>query len=533
MSKAPEIDEAPEEQNPFFLREDGSATRTDRFRARWLLGAVGLAAISGIVYELLLATTASFLLGDSVREWSLTIGVYLAAMGLGSYATRYVRDESLLRSLIALEVSVALIGGFSTMILLSTFAWVEPIFRPTFFLIVGIVGMLVGLEIPLLTRALKPYGDLKSTLSEVFGLDYGGALIASVVYPLFLYPLLGVVRTALAVSLVNILGALMILRASQTRTKGSTTAIVTAILILGAGLAVSSLATERIDAAVYAPERVAYQDRSPYQRITLTRRPSGSTQLYLNGHLQFSTSDEARYHEPLVHGSVALLGREPEQVLILGGGDGIAIRELLHYDSVRSIRLVDLDPQVVALARSHPMLTNVNQGAFDDPRVEVRHEDALGFLRQDDHLYDLILVDLPDPSTPGLARLYTRQFYARVKDRLRQDGLFTTQAGSPYHATAAFWCIAESVEDAGLEVRPFHANVPSFGEWGFVAAAQRSLPDASTLTLLHQGSFLTESELAAMFRFPSDMQRPQSTEAHTLLHPQLPALFNEGWRRSR
>ncbi len=524
--------------------------KRERLESWALLTAVLVASVSGITYELLLGTTASFLLGDTVREWSLTIGVFLAAMGLGSWLSRFValpatkdgEEEvstlALLKPLLVTEIGMALLGGFSGLGLFAVYAWAEPMFRPVFYVVVALLGGGVGLEVPLLARAIGRYGNLRETLSSVFGVDYGGALLASVLFPLVLYPTLGVARTAMVASLFNLTGAVLIVATLRVPAGGDfgrrvyrpgVFAILFAMVAIVLGLVFASGLTQRVDDALFWPEEIVYAEQSEYQRLALTRHPEGdSVQLYLNGHLQFSSRDEVRYHESLVHVPAALGTSAPRTALVLGGGDGLVVREL-RLLGVSEIVLVDRDPMVTELAQRHPLLTELNEGAFDGEGLTVVHDDALEWLRHTEARFDLIVLDLPDPSTPGLARLYSVQMYRLVAHALSDEGVAVVQAGSPYYAREAYWCIDATLRAAGLHTLPYRTNVPSFGEWGFVAASRRPIEAPHTLRL-HDLDYLTEAVLPTLFVFPNDMARTEQAP-HTLLQPTLPALFTEGWLR--
>jgi spermidine synthase len=212
-------------------------------------------------------------------------------------------------------------------------------------------------------------------------------------------------------------------------------------------------------------DRVIYAQQTSYQRIVMTEW-KGYHWLYLNGNVQFSTYDEERYHESLVHPAMQLSGSR-ERVLILGGGDGLAAREVLKYEDVKSAVLVDLDPTMVELSRTHPALLGANQGSLHDARVKVVHQDAGRFLEQSEELYNVMIVDLPDPKGPDLARLYSREFYRSCLKHLSEDGVVVTQSTSPLHAPKAFLCIYRTMEAAGFSVLPFHIGIPTMGDWGW------------------------------------------------------------------
>lgn len=521
---------------------DERSSRGHRREAGALLLAVFVAAISGIVNELLLGTAASYLLGDTIREWSLTIGTFLAAMGLGSFSSRFVAQK-LLPGLVATEIAAAILGGFGPLVFFGAYAWSEDVAVPAFYLVVGGVGFVVGLEVPLLTRALHRYGGLRETLSSVFGLDYGGALVASIAYPFVLYPELGVVRTAMVAALFNLSGAVLILYAFHRREgrvpRAASGSVVLALGVVVGGLGVSGWLSQKIDEQLFAPETLVYAEVSPYQQLALTRGRGDETRLYLNGHLQFASHDEARYHESLVHVPIALRAARAEEgvdsisgarVLVLGGGDGLALRELLGYE-IAHVTLVDLDPSVTDLARRHPLMRELNQGSFDDPRVELIHDDALQWLRRAaPESYDLVFVDLPDPSSPALARLYSLQFDRLVARVLRPGAVGVVQAGSPWFAREAFWSIETTLRAAELRTLAYHVHIPSFGEWGFVAFARGAPLEApARLVSRRPHRFLRDDVLPGLFVFPGDVDRID-VPPHTVMAPQLPERFLRGWQ---
>jgi spermidine synthase len=275
-------------------------------------------------------------------------------------------------------------------------------------------------------------------------------------------------------------------------------------------------------------DRVLFSQDTRYQHLTLTQW-NRDLRLFINGNLEFSSIDEYRYHEALVHVAAAL-GRPPASVLILGGGDGLAARESLKYQTVRRITLVDIDPAMVELARRNPLLAALNRGALSDPRVRVVNADAYHFLSSNDERFSMVIVDLPDPNNESLAKLYTREMYRLASRALAADGVLVTQASSPYFAREAFWCIADTIAAAGLEARPYHVYVPSFGEWGFVAAgrpgALRAVPRAIEVPC----RFLSDEVARQAFTFARDEGRPPGSRAvNSLVTPVLLDLYNRGW----
>jgi spermidine synthase len=485
-------------------------------------------ATCGLVYELVAGTLASYVLGDSVTQFSTVIGVYLSALGLGSWLSRYVQ-RGLARRFVEVELAVALLGGASAPLLFLSFGYLPQFFRVVLYGIVLVVGTLVGLEIPLVLRILRESVDFKELVAKVLTFDYLGALAASLLFPILLVPHLGLVRTSLLFGLASAVVGLWstwlfrsLLGSSwDLKVKG-----VAAIVILCVGFAYADRLTDMAEEGIYA-DTVVLAKTSAYQRIVLTRAGQ-HFQLFLNGNLQFSSSDEYRYHEALVHPALSLVPGA-RRVLVLGGGDGLAVREILKYPSVAEIVLVDLDPEMTRLARENPLMRDLNQGSLSNPRVQVVNADAFVWLADaPPSRFDAAFVDFPDPHNFSLGKLYTRHFYARLRQRLDPDAVVAVQSTSPLMARQSYWCINHTLESAGFQVRPYHALVPSFGEWGFVLAALRPFdPPTSVRAGLR---YLDGPTLSAMFVLGPDMA-PVETEVNRLDNQALVRYYEAEWRR--
>jgi spermidine synthase len=358
-----------------------------------LLASAFVVATCGLVYELLASTLASYLLGDSVTQFSTVIGAYLFAMGIGSWCSRYVRTDEL-RLFVRVELLIALLGGFSAAALFMLFPVIGH-FRVALYFLVLAIGFFVGLEIPLLMRILKAF-DFREVVSSVLTFDYVGALAASLLFPLILMPQLGMIRTGFLFGILNAAVALALLLALPrgAALRPEKIAALLVLVLLGAGFVASDRLQRWAEVAAYQ-ESVIYAESSRFQRIVLTR-DRDDLRLYLNGNLQFSSRDEYRYHEALVHPALGRVAA-PREVLILGGGDGLAAREVLRHPGVRRVTLVDLDPAMTRLFAQSPMLTALNRGALTDRRLRVINDDGFRWARQARGRYDAIIVDFPDP----------------------------------------------------------------------------------------------------------------------------------------
>lgn len=490
-------------------------------------------ATCGLIYELLAGTLSSYVLGDSVTQFSLIIGIYLFAMGVGSWLSRYI-DKRIAEKFIEIELAVALLGGFSAPLLFLTFAYVSY-FGIVLYTIVFLIGTLVGLEIPLLMRILKDELDFKDLVSRVLAFDYIGALVASLLFPIFLVPRLGLNRTSLLFGMLNagvaiwatwLLGPLIKKNLNLMRIKG----FCIIVLLLIAFIKADKLTTLAEDGLFV--DNIIYAKSSAYQRIVVTKGKTGYA-LFLNGNLQFNSFDEYRYHEALVHPAFAAYGENAKRVLVLGGGDGLAVREVLKYKSVENVTLVDLDPEMTSVSKHVPALGELNKNSLDDPRVHITNADAFVWLDgAETEPFDIAIVDFPDPNNFALGKLYTTRFYNLLKSKLKPDSAVVIQCTSPFVARNSYWCIIKTLEAAGFTVKPYQATVPSFGVWGYALAKLQSFETPSKPPSDIELKFLNDNSFAAMFDFPKDMLPPdEEIEINRLDNQALVRYYESEWRR--
>ena len=500
-------------------------------QAIWLLAATFAVAVAGLIYELIAGAVSSYLLGDSVTQFSLVIGIFMTSMGLGAWASRYVDKPE--AGFTLSQVLLGIIGGFSAPILFLSYGYLDGLTAILFALVIAI-GALSGLEIPLITRILQERKAMDHTLSSVLTADYAGALVAAVLFPLLIVPQLGLMAASLTFGLLN----LVVAGVSVWMFRDKISWALRGAWVFGLAACLGALIwSDRLvslaDAAFFEDD-VILSEETPYQRIVVTRW-NERYRLFLNGSIQFDTLDEHRYHEALIHPVMSRLPRHAD-VLILGGGDGMAVREVLRWEGVERVTLVDLDPRVTALFRDMPTLAALNGGALSDPRVTIRNEDAWNFIREGREVYDLIVLDLPDPRDFAVSKLYSREFYAPLMQRVAARGAIVTQAGSPLFARRAFWSVNRTISetpnpfapDAALAVTPYHTYVPSFGEWGFVAASAHPLGAPSPLPESLQ--YFNESLWSSMTTFAEDTG-PIEVEANSILSHSLVSYYEDGWRR--
>ncbi|WP_434742354.1 polyamine aminopropyltransferase [Micromonospora sp. SH-82] len=503
-----------------------------------VLLAVFVCAACGLVYELALVALGSYLVGDTVGQASIVLGVMVFAMGVGALAAKPFQNRAA-AVFAAIELALALLGGLSVLGLYAAFAWLD-LYGPALVATAFVLGLLIGAEIPLLMVLLQRIRQQAagSAVADLFAADYVGALLGGLAFPFLLLPLFGQLKGALVVGAVNaVAGVALIFTVfrrdlSRRALVGLSAGTVVVFLCLGYAWFTAKDFEVTARQQLYR-DPVVHAERSRYQEIVLTRsvaepgRNVTDLRMFLNGDLQFSSIDEYRYHESLVH--PALDGSRGE-VLVLGAGDGLAVREVLRYPDVRRVTVVDLDPAVVALARSKPQLRELNGDAFTDPRVRVVHADAFTWLRDAPYRFDAVVVDLPDPNETATAKLYTVEFYTLIGAVLADGGRVVVQSGSPYFAPRSYWSIEASLKEAGLVSVPFHVDVPSFGNWGFHLATAGADPPRLGLPDDVPGlRFLDEATLRAAQTFPADRSRVD-VPPNTLLNPRLLEYARTEWR---
>ncbi|MFD5654216.1 polyamine aminopropyltransferase, partial [Streptomyces sp. NPDC127039] len=427
-----------------------------------VLAGVFVCAACGLVYELELVALASYLIGDSVTQASVVLSVMVFAMGLGSLAAKRLRGLAA-AGFGALEAALALVGGSSAMLLYAVFAWTggwgglwadgPRILLVAFSLAIGV---LIGAEVPLLMELIQRVRrqDPGGAVADLFAADYVGALVGGLAFPFVLLPFLGQLTGALLTGTVNVVvGAALVLglfRRDLTRRARW-------LLLIANALVLALLATAMVLAddferaarhAVYGQDvRVAV--RTDVQEVVLTGDADGRPlDLFLDGRLRVRAGDERGYHEALVH--PAMSGPHA-RVLILGGGDGLAAREVLRHPGVRRVDVLEADPGLARLARHDPGLSTLNEHAYGDARVRVLSGDAFHRLRATPSAtYDVVISDLPDPGITASTKLYSQEFYGLLRRVLAPDGRLAVHAGPVAAQPRAFWTVDATLRAAGL-----------------------------------------------------------------------------------
>lgn len=439
-----------------------------------LKAAIFATGFSGVVAEYVLSTLATYFLGDSIFQWIMIISLMLFSMGLGSRISKSF-EKNLLKRFLLIEFTLSILVAFSPLLVYTITIWTTGYALLIYFLAI-LIGMLIGMELPLVVRINEEYENLRYNISSILENDYYGSLLGGVFFAFIGLPKLGLTYTPFVLGLVNFAVATALFvslkeihNRKDFRTIATTGVLVLIVLIVGINVAQPIITYG--EQAKYK-DKVVYTEQTPYQRIVITQWKNDYW-LYLNSNQQLCTKDEIMYHEPLVHPALKL-HPNPVNIMVMGGGDGCAVREILKYQSVQSITLVDLDPAMTKLAKTNKILTDLNQHSLSNSKVEIINEDGYKYIQSDENYYDAIIVDLPDPRSVELGRLYSYEFYKNCYKRLRPGGVVVTQSGSPYFATRAFLCITETMKEAGFKVQQLHNQVITLGEWGWNLGQKQS-----------------------------------------------------------
>ena len=499
---------------------------------KYALFATGL---SGIVAEYILATLATYFLGNSVFQWTMIISIMLFSMGIGSRISKYL-EAQLLKNFLLIEFSLSILTSFSAISIyfLSVFSSATGFF---IYLLAIMIGILIGMEIPLVIRLNDTFEELKVNIATVMEKDYYGSFAGGLFFAFVGLPYLGLAYTPFILGSINFIVAVAVFlklrKPFQIRGSSLISGMAFGISILLVAGFIYSKPIILYGEQVKYKDKIVYSEQSRYQKIVITQWKNNYW-LFIDGNQQLSTLDEWLYHEPLVH-PVMQLSELPQNVLILGGGDGCAVREVLKYREVQQITVVDIDPAMTALGQTHPVLTEVNQNALNHPKVNVVNRDAYQFLNDSQDYFDIIIADLPDPKTVELGRLYSLEFYQLCYRILRPRGLIVTQAGSPYYATQAFQCIEKTMTAAGFQTIPLHNQVLTMGEWGWILGS-KSIPKLQLKAKLLKIDFnnietrwINNEAMNLILSFGKPIFSEKSEiEVNTLINPRLYQYYLKG-----
>ncbi|KFZ39075.1 spermidine synthase [Shewanella mangrovi] len=543
-----------------------------------LLGIMGVLAACGLIYEYLLSHYAGRVLGALEAAIYTMIGLMIVSMGFGAFAARHIK--SAFTGFALLELTVAFIGSLAILATAAIIGFgheLPKIIAETLGLppdqlpnggFIGtfqelavylpyvwgvLLGLMIGMEIPLIARVRQALSQehLLHNAGTIYGADYIGAGVGAAIWVGFMLML----DTQLAASITaafNLLAGFIFILRFRRRIKAAKWLLAAHTLVAGVLmlLAIKGPFWEQSFNNLLYQDKVIYAKATRFQQINFTERLMGNHlapvySLYLNGRLQFSSIDEHIYHAYLVHPTLAASARH-DNILVIGGGDGLALKQIFKWQP-QHITLVDLDAEMIKLFSEPPTdmpkrlrqaLLKLNGDAFHDPRVNVMIADAFNGvdkLLAQGKKYDAIIVDLPDPSHPDLNKLYSDVFYRKLGQLLSGDGAMTIQSTSPYHATKAFLSVGKTLSAAGFNVKQYHHNVPSFGEWGWTIGTLRGQNAQQRLAPLTQlpitDEWLTAGLVHAAFEFPNHFySKLDQVNVNTLGSLQLYHYHQQAWK---
>jgi spermidine synthase len=556
-------------QFPIRLFQKTSKESAVLYISMFVMGACGLA------YEYTLSKVASDILGNSVRQWAIIIGVMMFFMGVGSDVQKYLKNSNLVDKFIFFEILIGLLGAFGPIALLYSYSTFQSHYILVQYFFISGIGLIIGFEIPLITRINETYTrELKINLGSVLKMDYIGSLAGSLLWIFLLPRFFTTIESAFVLGVFNLLVALFTLLFFSRLVLHKKALFVLSVLSLAAvsfgGLSAKGW-TSHSEQKLYR-DRIIFSETTRFQHIVLTQSRSKSISCYINGHLQFNSVDEFIYHEHLVH-PVFVLAAAHKDVLILGGGDGLALREVLKYSDVEAVTVCDIDPVMTTLARENSIFQNLNDGSlahskvtilenhalvdagktmlqvenqknsvrqvFDDvAEINIINLDAAAFVEQISGLYDIIIIDFPDPNNQDLSKLYSDLFYHHVRKKLKADGVFVQQSTSPVHAKDVFLLIGRTISASGLSAIPFHDNVPSFGEWGWWIGGRSERYNAETIETRLRNTerfdistrYLTPALLKASLTFGKNQLNTDDLEINTLTNGLAFTYYVKAWQ---
>jgi spermidine synthase len=532
--------------------------------------------ICGISYEYTFSKLASDILGDSVKQWAIIIGLMMLFMGIGADLQKYLPDELNVDHFIILEVLLGLLGGLGPTLTLYAFGTFQSHFILVHYFFICAIGLMIGLEIPLLTRVNeKTLPSLKHNLGLILKMDYIGSFIGALVWIFVLPRFFNLLEISFFLGIINAGVALFTWYWFKDWMKYPVIIPVVALGVIFV-LIIGIMNGEKL--AITAEQKlfkdpIIYTKTTPYQRIVFTESHTGNLYCYINGKLQFASLDERIYHEFMVH-PVLANAQSRKNILVLGGGDGLAVREILKYDDVESVTLVDIDPEMTDLARNFPGLTKLNNNSLntgkvkilrpegvsrgekvklvqvgqeffrrqdysDDIELNIVNLDAVQFAKSIPGIFDIIIMDFPDPYSLTLSKLYSKEFYGLLKNKLAFEGLIIQQSSSPVFAKEAFLIIGRTYLSAGFSAVPLHHTVPSFGVWGWWVAGheerfsgkalRKKLSNVSNIPA--KARYITKELIQGSLFFGKGQLESEYTDINKILDDRIFRYYLSAWQQ--
>ncbi|WP_422089687.1 polyamine aminopropyltransferase [Tenacibaculum ovolyticum] len=487
--------------------------------------------ISGIVAEYILSTLASYFIGNAILQFTLIVSIMLFAMGLGSRFSKWFTKQVIVYFIIT-ELILSVLVSFSALISYVVYG-ITDISWLVIYILSICIGLLIGLEIPFATRINDEFEELRLNISNILEKDYFGSLIGGLFFAFVGLPYLGLTYTPFVLGLLNLGVSYYLFKVlkeyiSVAAIKKLQVSYILVLILIIAGLYFAEPIV-RFGEQVKYKDKIVYSQQTKYQKIVVTKWKEWYS-LYINGNQQLSSFDEFMYHEPMVHLPMKLTGTH-ENILILGGGDGCLAREVFKYKDVKKVTLVDLDQNMIDLGKDYSVFKELNKNAMNNPKLTTVTRDAFNFLEETNERYDIIFIDLPDPNNVDLNKLYTKEFYKLCKLKLKENGVFITQAGSPYYATKAFYCIDKTLKASGFKTIPMHNQVLTLGEWGWVMATKKNVNldriksvEFSSLNL----KWLTNKAVPHLLSFGKPLVDTTGIKVNTIFSPKLYTYYRQG-----
>jgi spermidine synthase len=537
----------------------------------------------GLVSEYALGAVSTYILGNSIEQMCMTIAVMMLMMAVGSWAQKWFQGK-LVEKFILIELLIAVIGGFAPIAMYAAFGLLETHFLLVQYFFICSMGFLIGLEIPVVLRINAEYSEtLGINVASVYSPDYIGSFVGAAVWVYYLIRHFPITEISFIVAGINLSVAVCtygyFLKHGLVKQRSLSLGL---IVLVSAALAYGYVHNREWNVTLQQhlyEDKIVFSTATKYQQLTMTYRGDiGEYRFYINGNLQFSSADESIYHEQLVHPVMSLVP-DHRKVLILGGGDGMALREVLKYQDVESVTLVDLDPDMVRFCASNETLRKLNGNSFGSAKVktltsgaissngsrpiyqetgatkkkkgprtpkpvvekvaqvDILNLDADKFLSEINGKWNVVIVDFPDPNAIELAKLYSQEFYLKLERVLAENGMMVVQSTSPYHAKEAYLCVKRTIEAAGFQTIPYHDNVPSFGDWGWVLGWKSSIPkdvvDArlKEMRIAVETRYLTPEVFRGSMNFGKGLLLSKYTDINTLMYPTLLDKYvHEGWK---
>jgi spermidine synthase len=539
---------------------------------------------SGFIIQNILSVTASSILGNTFVQFGITTSLMLGSMGIGGTLQKYIKNN-LLERFVLVEMVLVLLTGFAPIGLYYTYAVMPEHFLLVQYTWITLVGLLIGFEIPLISRINEKYQpELSKNMASIVTTDYIGSMVGGLIWTFLFLGKIDISTSAFITAFLNMGVALLTYTyfVGINKQKLNKWMVGFIIVVCGAiSIAPFYVTQWRVDLQqrLYT-KPIVINKTTKYQNLVLTHdKAVDDYRLFINGNLQFSSLDEKIYHENLVH-PIMTLKKAHSNVLVLGGGDGMAVRELLRYKDVKQITLVDLDKGMIDLFKENPILTTLNDSSFYNTKVhtmiggtkdvglsksvykygskydtstnefintskkiaevDIYTVDAYNFIKKrTDIKYDVVIIDFPDPSIIELNKLYTKEFYIHLMGVLKEDAMIAIQSTSPYHAREAYLCVGRTMESVGLNILPYHDNVPTFGDWGWYLAWRGDKPKDEVIKEINQIdkfdvdglAYLTPNIIRSNLNFGKGMLESKNTDVNTLMHPVLIDYYvNSGWK---